>query len=86
MISEMLRRDLGDTEDRILAAWPIVAFRCAIEAFSSEQLDQSWLRSIPRHRAAILGAPWLELASFDRRSRRRVRHLAISSESHEDSR
>jgi hypothetical protein len=51
----MLRRDLGNMEDRILDAWPVVAFRCAIEAFSSKQLDRSWLRSIPRHGAAILG-------------------------------
>jgi hypothetical protein len=63
VISEMLRRDLGETEGRILDAWPVVAFRCAIEAFLSRQLDQSWLRSIPRHGAAILGAPWLEVLS-----------------------
>jgi hypothetical protein len=61
VISEMLRRDLGHMEDRILDAWPVVTFRCAIEAFSSKQLDRSWFRSIPRHGAAILGAPWLEL-------------------------
>ena len=61
VITEMLRRDMGDAEDRLLAAWLIVAFRCAIEAFLSNRLDQSWLRSLPRHSAAILAAPWLEL-------------------------
>ena len=61
VILEMLRRDLGGTEDRILAARPIIAFRCAIQALLSQRLDQSWLRSIPRHRDAILDAPWLEV-------------------------
>jgi hypothetical protein len=61
VIPEMLRRDLGDREDRILDAWPIVTFRCAIEAFSSKMLDPSWLRSIPRHGISILRGPWLGL-------------------------
>ena len=30
VISEMLRRDLGDMEDRVLDAWPVVVFRRAI--------------------------------------------------------
>jgi hypothetical protein len=60
VISEMLRRDLGNAEDRILSTSPSLVFRCAIEAFVSNQLDQSWLRSIPRHGAAILGVPWLQ--------------------------
>ena len=61
VISEMLRRDLGDAEDRILTARPVVAFRCAIQASLSGRLDQSWLRAIPRHQSAILKGPWLEV-------------------------
>jgi hypothetical protein len=52
---------MGDAEDRLLAALPLVTFRCAIEAFPSDRLEQSWLRSLPRHGAAILSTSWLEV-------------------------
>ena len=84
VVSEMLRRDTDTAGDRIFAGWPAVAFRCAIEAFLSGRLSQSWLQSISRRRADILSAPWLGVLTFDRRAFRGASHIRISSESHED--
>ncbi len=44
-----------------MAARPIVAFRCGIQAFLSGSLDQSWLRSFPRRQSMILKGPWLDV-------------------------
>jgi hypothetical protein len=63
VIAEMLRRDLGNAEDRIVAARPLVAFRYAIQAFLSGSLDQSWLQWFPRRQNLILEGPWLEVLS-----------------------
>jgi GTPase-associated protein 1, N-terminal domain type 1 len=60
VISEMLQRDLGKSEDRIVANWPTAVLSCAIEALPSGQINQSWIRSIPRNEAFILNARWLD--------------------------
>ncbi len=61
VIAEMLRRDLGQSEDRIVTSWPAPLLKTAIDTALAGRLHSSWLRSIPRHHAVILASPWLDL-------------------------
>jgi GTPase-associated protein 1 len=61
VIAEMLRRDLGQSEDRIVTSWPAPLLRSAVDAGLAGRLHSSWLRSIPRQYAVILGSPWLDV-------------------------
>jgi hypothetical protein len=58
--SELVRRDLGPTEDKLIESWPLQIFRSAIDAFAQGALDRSWIASMPRHQGAVLGSPWLD--------------------------
>ena len=44
----------------MLKSWPLQMFRSAIDASARGALDRSWLASMPRHRDAVLGSPWLD--------------------------
>jgi hypothetical protein len=60
---ELVRRDLGPAEDKLIEAWPVHIFQGAIDASAQGALDRSWLVSMPRHQSAVLGSPWLEAIS-----------------------
>jgi hypothetical protein len=57
---ELLRRDMGEAETRIIAENPDVAFGHAVAAYAQGRLDGSWLRSFPSFSEAILRGPWLD--------------------------
>lgn len=58
--NELIRRDLGSSEDKLIELWPLEIFRGAIDAYTRGSLDQSWMASIPRHQDAVLGSQWLD--------------------------
>jgi hypothetical protein len=58
---ELVKRDLGQSEDRLLNSQSIELFRSAVDAFAQGSLHNSWLSSIPRNQAAILRSAWLDV-------------------------
>jgi GTPase-associated protein 1, N-terminal domain type 1 len=58
--SELVRRDLGPTEDKLIESWPLQIFRSAIDACAKGALDRSWFASMTRHQGAVLDSPWLD--------------------------
>jgi hypothetical protein len=60
VLSEVLRRDMGEAGSGIIATSPSIAFHLAIAAYLGNGLDRSWLRSFPPFSATILQGPWLD--------------------------
>jgi hypothetical protein len=60
VVAEILTRDFGQSEDRIVSSWPLPLFRGTIDATLADRLHSSWLRPISRHSASVLGSPWLD--------------------------
>ncbi|MDH2348410.1 hypothetical protein [Bradyrhizobium sp. SSUT77] len=54
--NEMIRRDLGASEDKAIESWPFEIVRGAVDAYVRGSLDRSWLTSIPRHQDAVLAS------------------------------
>lgn len=60
IFDELMRRDLGATEDKVITTWPLRVLRSAVEASIRNSLDASWCASIPRHQDTLLRTPWLD--------------------------
>ncbi len=59
VMSEMLRRDMGDLEDPIISAHTALVFQSAVAAYCEDRLHSSWLGRLPHHSETILSANWL---------------------------
>lgn len=59
VMSEMLRRDMGDLEGSMIASRPELVFQAAIEARCEDRIHQSWLESLAHRAANILAGNWL---------------------------
>jgi hypothetical protein len=59
VMTEMLRRDMGDLEDAMITSRPGLVFQSAVEAYCENRLNQSWPGRLSRHVGTILAANWL---------------------------
>ncbi|WFU23630.1 hypothetical protein QA649_37405 [Bradyrhizobium sp. CB1717] len=63
VLPELLRRNMGDAENRIIAENPDVVFRHATGAYARGSLEGSWLQSFPSFAETILKGSWLDRAT-----------------------
>jgi GTPase-associated protein 1, N-terminal domain type 1 len=59
VMSEVLRRDLGDLEDEMISSHPDLVFQSAVRAYCENRLHQSWLGQLAHRVGTILAADWL---------------------------
>jgi hypothetical protein len=59
VISEMLRRDMGDLADGIISSLPELLFQSAVAAECESRLHHSWLGTLTHRVETILSTNWL---------------------------
>ncbi|MGC2785604.1 MAG: hypothetical protein WA397_17585 [Roseiarcus sp.] len=85
VMSEMLRRDMGDLEDAMIYSHPELVFQAAVEAYCENRLHRSWLGQLGHRVGTILAANWLPQLKSTREFAaalsilRHPRHLAKGS-------